>query len=408
MTDILIVGAGPAGSSFAKFAAEKGFSVIIIDSGDTSTLWNKPCGNGLVERAIENTGLRPPSGKELYIKTDFVKLSPPAYNFQIKLLGGIYVINRNEFGKRILGEATSAGARFLKKTTFTKVIIENGRVVGIKARHDRKMIELRARLVVDASGFSSRVKSQLPKDWAVSENPKVNWLCYRGIVNVQTMGDLNSVYMYLDSELSPKGYWWYFPQGKSQANIGLGVLPENSKDLVKNYEKLKSLLPITGIVHEAGAPIPMSRPPLSLVGPGILVLGDAAPTIDPVTGEGIGPSIEAAYLAASKLKNIQEAEWTFEALWSMNEYMRDVGSQMASMDVVKEVLWQVDKDRIQKILSLFKNRKSMLKIPFNPLALKILFKMRQIRRHYQKYPKTPDGLTKWTKKLEKLYSSLSF
>ncbi|MBR9680960.1 MAG: NAD(P)/FAD-dependent oxidoreductase, partial [Candidatus Altiarchaeota archaeon] len=362
MAEILIIGAGPAGSSMAKFAAEQGFDVSIVDAGTTSTLWSKPCGNGLVKRAVDITKIKPPSGKELYAETKFVRTYSPDMSFKTDIVAPVYLINRNEFGKRIMKDAVKAGANFIEKTTFTKPIIEGGHVRGATFTNGKKNLSIRANLVVDATGYLARLKSQLPKDWPVSENPAFRWLCYRGILEVKNVKDPNYLKIYLNQDISPKGYVWNFPHGKNQINFGLGVSYKYAKDLVNNYNKLKSKLAVKKVIHEAGAPIPMSRPPLSLVGPGVLVLGDAAPTIDPTTGEGIGPSIESAYFAASKLKEVAESGWTYEASWAMNDYMRKVGANLASKDVLRELVLQVDTKTLQKFLSISKNRLSLLKL----------------------------------------------
>ena len=408
MSDILIVGAGPAGSSFAKFASEKGFEVTIIDSGDFSTLWSKPCGNGLVARSIKTLGIKPPSGKELYNVAKTVKAYSPDYSFSVEFPEKTYLINRHEFGKRLMRDAIKAGAVFIENTTFLDVLIEKGRVVGIKAKNKGKTKVFRANLIVDATGASARIKSKLPKKWPVAEPTRHKAICFRGIVELKEVKDPTTLKVYTDQSMAPNSYWWNFPQGQNQINLGLGVLPEYKKDLVKNYRAILSRLPVKKIIHEAGAYIPVSRPPPSLVGPGVLVLGDAAPTIDSLTGEGMGTSMEASYLAASKLDEVAGAGWTYEASWAMNEYLRNVGATISSFDVPKEMLWQINAKKLQNLMSMFKDRLNWFRLPFSPTIIKTVYLMKKLQSHYKNYPNTPHGIDKWENKLQKIYSSLKF
>ncbi len=401
MHDIVIVGAGPAGSSFAKFSAEQGFSVAVIDTLRLEQVWSKPCGNGLVERQLSRTPLSRPRGDELYGVAKDVHVYSPDYSFRVKFREKTYLINRTEFGRRVLEEAMAAGAAFLEGTGFRKVIFRDGRVAGIVSSRG----ELRARLVVDASGSQARVKSQLPAEWPVAEKPPHVALCMRGIFRLDSVEEPETLKVYTDQSLAPRSYWWNFPHGGDMVNVGVGVMPGDYARLKELYRGIVARLPVRGAVQEGGAYLPVSRPPLSLVGPGVLVLGDAAPTVNPLTGEGMGPSILAAHLAAEQLPGFDS--WSHEELWAMNEYLRREGADAAAADVLKRLVWSVDAGELQGMMSLFRRKLNLLKLPFHSKLRRALLAARALRNHYRNYPTSP-GLDGWSAELRRLEASITF
>lgn len=417
--DILIAGAGPAGSSFAYFAAKQGFRVTVVDSGTMETLWSKPCGNAISKGNVP-LSLDRPKGDALKQEVDTMRLHFPRHNSYIDVKGaGGYIIDRNIFGRGVLSDAISEGAEFLEKTTVTGPIIEDGKVTGVTARVRGHNAKIHAKLVVDATGNIAAVKSKLPPEWPVSERPKHFMLAYRAIAEVKEIKEPTVNEFYMDRDMAPKSYWWFFPEGGNTANIGLGTPPDQQETLMKNFDRIMAKFEVKRIINKGGALIPVSRPPLSLVGPGILVLGDAAPTVDPMTGGGINHTIDAAEVTASKLKQVSE-DWSYESLWSMNEYLRKGGSHIAAMDMVKLYYWkhgfdeEFSIDELRTMVSVLSKGpvieriKNGLKALMNSKSREVGFKFLKVKRHFMKHPRKPDGIGKWAQELEQIYNSLSF
>jgi len=403
MHDIVVVGAGPAGASFAKFAADRGFDVVVIDVLEFSRLWSKPCGDALGEDDLKGIPLKPPRGREVRQKVKGAEVFAPDYSFSIKVGGRGYIIDRTAMGQRVVREAVKSGAEFLDRTAFRNVIIEDGEVRGIVATRDGKKQEFRSHLVVDCTGDVALVKSRLPREWPVSEPVVHKILCFRGLVRVEDVGDPHIIRIYTDQVLAPNAYWWFFPEGGNMANVGLGVLPRDRAVLRKNYEKIISRFSVESRIQEAGAYVPVQSPPKSLVGPGVLVLGDAAPTVNPLTGGGLASSFSAASVAASKLGEVAEGGWDLTALWAMNGYLREGGAELAAMDVLKRALWRMDDKKIKRVMEALSDGSGIFgafKTFIDPDLRGVVFMFREVKKHYREYPETPEGLKAWATKLE--------
>lgn len=408
MHDIVIVGAGPAGATFAKFAAEKGFDVAVLDLLDLSRLWSKPCGDAIGKESFRNFDISLPSGREVLQKVKGIEIHAPDYSSSIRIGGPGYMIDRTAMGQRILSKAMSHGAEFFERTAFKKVIIEGGKVCGIVAKKDGKVMEFRSNLVVECTGDTAVVKSKLPKQWPVAERTRHRMLCFRGKVAVREVENSGYLRLYLDQKLAPKSYWWFFPEGPGRANLGLGVLPQDRGALMKNYREILAKFPVTGVIEESGAYVPVQRPAKSLVGPGILALGDAAPTVNPLTGGGLDSTFLAASVAASKLENVAEGGWSYESAWAMNEVMRKGGDMLGVYDVLKTAFWDMDEDKIKAGMRFLKGGLSLARAIADPYFRRLGVLAVRVRNHYRRYPRRPEELDAWVAKLDALFMSLNF
>ncbi len=396
---IAVVGAGPAGSTFAYFAAKSGFEVKVFDIMPLSRAWSKPCGDAVGKDTFRKVPLPEPEGDEIKARIRRAHIYSPDYEFRLEIDGPGYIIDRVKYGREILEKAMDFGAEFVQKPVF-RPLIEGGRVMGIAHEGGKTGAEL----VVDASGFAGVIKSKLPESWAVSEPIRHAIIAFRGIVEVEEGGEEDAIKLFLDQKLAPKAYWWDFPEGDGIRNIGLGVLPGDKAKLMPNYRKILSRYKIRRVLEERGAFDPVQRPPLSLVGPGVLVLGDAAPTVDPLTGGGMGSSMEAAYLAARALEGAAEDGFSYQALWGLNAYLRAGGAVQARNDMLKFWLWRVGEEKIKEVLKMVEG-KNLFSVLLNPEMGKIALTAKRVQDHYRKYPASPEGLEEWVKKLETLYNS---
>jgi geranylgeranyl reductase family protein len=408
MHDIVVVGAGPAGVSFAKFAAKKGFDVAVLDLLDFSRLWSKPCGDAVDKEIFEKVDIASPSGDEVKQKVKGLDIYAPDYSFSVRLDGPGYMINRTAMGQRVMRKAVNYGAEFFERTAFKKVILENGKVCGVVAKKDGKVLEFRSNLVVECTGDAAVVKSQLPREWPVAERTRYKMLCLRGKVMVKEVENPEYLRIYTNRKLAPKSYWWFFPEGPNHANVGLGVLPEDRGVLMMNYKKILSKFPVSKVLEESGAYVPAQRPARSLVGPGVLVLGDAAPTVNPMSGGGLSSTFLAAQVAASKLDKVAEGGWSYEAAWAMNECMRKGGDMLGAFDVVKTAFWNADEELIKKGIKALESGSGFMGMLADPHLRKVSLLAVKVRNHYRRYPEKPEGLDRWSAKLDSLFNSLNF
>jgi len=291
-TDVLVVGAGPGGSIAAKFAAQNGMRTLLIEKRQEigspvrcaegiSTHWLSECGIEADPRWIstspEAARVFSPDGRCFMMRADRAGNEV-----------GI-VIERQLFDKALAADAGRAGAQILLKTSATDVIRDNGAVSGVVAKSFGDDIEIRARITIGADGFESQVGRWAGIHTGLKANDVVTTFQYL-LTNVDC--DPRYCDFYIGSCV-PGGYIWIFPKGRDTANVGLGVQLTKLKGKAEakgyldrwiasqpKYAKGKPLAMIAGAVS-TNKPLPKT------VTDGLMLVGDAARLIDPLTGGGI-------------------------------------------------------------------------------------------------------------------------
>ena len=290
-TDVLVIGAGPAGSMTAKWAAKSGARVLMIEKRQEI---GSPvrCGEGMSKSWLSEVGITP--GKWINLEVEGALIySPSEKVFEIneKHAGNEvgYVVERDGFDKALAIDAGNAGVDIQLKTAATGLIRENGRIVGARAKQFGEPIEIRASVVVGADGFESQVGrwGGIPTNLALRDMDSC--LQYR-MTGVDC--DVRYCDFYL-GEVAPGGYVWVFPKDHGLANVGIGV--QLSK--IHGMAEAKSYLDRWIAAHPAyakgkkidmvGGGVSISKPLNQTVTDGLMLVGDAARMIDPLTGGGI-------------------------------------------------------------------------------------------------------------------------
>jgi len=439
--DAIVVGAGTAGCLAAKTIAESGLKVCIVEKKKREQIGEKICGDALGEHHLKFLGLEKPSGGELEARIDGIKIYSPDENtvFTIADKDFVgYLLNRRLFGQWLLKKATDRGAVLEDNMNFRSPIIEKGAVTGITAKNMKtgQTMQLRSKVVVDASGFFGVVRHQLPAEMGIDrevENEDVE-ACYREIRQLKQETE-NTRYceIYLNQKVAPGGYVWIFPKGGARVNVGLGICmrgkyPSPKKQL---YDNTFTKPAFEGsLVLNAGAWFDPTRRPLdNMVADGVMLVGDAASLVNPIHGGGIGPSMLSGYFAGQTIvEALAKGEPTKEALWGHNKkYIETYGKKQASLDVFRMFLLSCsDKDlnygMNQKLmteddvlkagmgddfhLNITETAKRVFRgirrVGFlNKLRLTVTM-MRQVGAHYNTYPATSQNFETWRLQTVKL------
>jgi geranylgeranyl reductase family protein len=314
-TGVLVVGAGPAGSTVAHHLARRGLDVLMVDRATFPR--EKVCGDGLTPRAVGallDLGVDP--WGDGFHRVDVVRAHGPGglrVEFPWPRNGPFPPVGlsrtRRDLDHLLVRRAIEAGVRFLQATTVEKPLIEDGRVVGAALHgQDETTTQVRAAFVVAADGASSRfatlagVRRDPHAPMAVAARTYV-----RSAVRED---DAFETFLTLrhDGRFLP-GYGWIFPMGNGVLNVGAYLVrSERHPSPVSIREALQAFirgLPADWEVREedsigtvGSAPIPMGVNRTPLVLPGLLVVGDAAGMVNPFTGEGIGYAMESGAWAA--------------------------------------------------------------------------------------------------------------
>jgi digeranylgeranylglycerophospholipid reductase len=289
--DVLVIGAGPAGSMTAKWAAKRGANVLLIEKRQEI---GSPvrCGEGMSKEWLPEVGITP--GRWINLEVEGARIySPSEKVFEIneKDAGNEvgYVVERDGFDKQLAIDAANAGAEIRLKTAAVGLLREGGRVVGAKVKQFGETAEIRAPVTIAADGFESQVGrwAGIPTNLALRDMDTC--LQYR-MTNVDC--DVRYCDFFL-GKVAPGGYVWVFPKGEGLANVGIGVQVSQVKNLADaktyldrwiakhpGYAKGKT-------IDVVGGGVSISPPLKQTVGDGIMLVGDAARMIDPLTGGGI-------------------------------------------------------------------------------------------------------------------------
>lgn len=296
--DVVVIGAGPAGSMAALYAARHGASVLLLEKRQEI---GSPvrCAEGISAEALRRFFEPMPS----FIAST---ITGAAFYFQdgktFKLwksfrAGEGFILERRIFDRFLAEEAARAGAKVLVKTPAIGLLIDGGRIRGVKVKAAGVEKEVEAKAVIAADGVESEagrwagIDTTLPPKEAIS--------CAQFLLSGIEVDPSITLY-YLTPEFAPGGYAWVFPKGEGKANVGLGVQANLAREPVINYlvrfvESIPALSKGSPVALITGL-VPL-RPLETIVGPGIMLVGDAAGQVDPLTGGGIPFAMAAGALA---------------------------------------------------------------------------------------------------------------
>lgn len=310
--DVLVVGAGPAGSAAATVLARAGLDVVLVDQHAFPR--DKVCGDGLIpdaHRALATLGVLPEVMARARRARHVACVGPRGGRVDVP--GKVAVLPRRELDFIVCRNAVDAGARMVAPLRFTGTLEEGGAVVGARLQHEDRTHEIRCRWLVLASGAVPQALIAA----GVCERQTPSGVALRGHLKNDAMaGRLDALELVWHRELRP-GYGWIFPGPDGLFNIGVGIVDSHAESrngrLVKREGNLRELFdaftrlyaPARELVEGGAWVAPLKGAPLrcTLEGarftrPGLLVTGEAAGSTYSFTGEGIGKALETGMAAA--------------------------------------------------------------------------------------------------------------
>jgi geranylgeranyl reductase family protein len=436
--DVIVVGAGTGGSLAAKTVAKAGLKVCMVDRKASESIGDKVCGDAIGKHHFDNIGIAHPSGAELDQKIDGIKVYSPdmqtIFNVQGEGVHG-YLVNRLLFGQRLLKEAKAAGATLIDSTVVVEPLIENGYVTGVLTKDPQtgKTTEMRAKIVIDASGHSAVLRKKMPQEFGIENevNDEDVEVCYREIREVtQPIEDPGFCKIYLDLEMYPGGYCWIFPKSENTVNVGLGVAMvkgfPNPKDLYTEHVLSLPLFKGSKALTGGGGLVPTRRPISPMVANGLIIIGDAACQVNPIHGGGIGSSMMGGVKAAQvAIEAIAAGDVSKEKLWPYTGmFMEAYGAKQAGLDIFRIFLQRLsnkemnygmshhlitDEDLLKASMGedLKLNISDKTSRLFKGLGcLSLLVKlnttaklMKEVKALHRNYPSSVDGLAEWESKV---------
>ncbi|MBA2955737.1 geranylgeranyl reductase family protein [Nocardioides sp. MAH-18] len=326
-TDVLVVGAGPAGSAAAAWAARAGADVVLADAAVFPR--DKTCGDGLTPRAI---GELQRLGLEDWLRAHTVNQGLRAHGFGQTLLlpwpGGSLpgwgsAVARTELDDHLRTTAIKAGATAVDGHRAVDVRRDGDRVAAVVFKTDSGPVEIACRRLVVADGVRSPLGKVLGREW---HRDTVYGVAGRSYVASGMSDDpWISSHLELRSEDGAvlSGYGWIFPLGTGEVNLGVGTLATAKrpadiaiKPLMRHYaEQRREEFELSGDLRmPTSALLPMGGAVSNVAGPNWALIGDAAACVNPLNGEGIDYGLETGRLVAEVLAEHDDLSTVWPAL----------------------------------------------------------------------------------------------
>ncbi|MGC9443368.1 MAG: NAD(P)/FAD-dependent oxidoreductase [Candidatus Methanospirareceae archaeon] len=296
--DVVVVGAGPAGSVTARTAAENGLDVLLIERNAEIGVPVR-CAEGVSREIKRYVEIDP-----RWICTEVKGIStygPDGTAVSLSVDGSDvagYVLERRLFDKHLAQQAARAGADVRVKTQAYGLVHEKDTVTGVCVRTPDEERCIRADVVVGADGVESRVGR-----WAgIDTRLSLSDVCTCAEFLMSDI-DVNEHYLdtYFGRGIAPKGYLWIFPKGKRCANVGLGIGGDVSGEGHRASDYLRSFVnqrfPDGKVLAEIYGVVPLSGPVYETVANGVVLVGDAARHVQPITGGGILQAVQGGRIA---------------------------------------------------------------------------------------------------------------
>ena len=290
-TDVLVIGAGPAGSAAARHAALGGADVILIDKkSEIGT--PKRCAEGIYDHGLKWLGIEPDPQWAVQRINGGTIISPDKTRLTLDetiLPEKGYIVERKVFDKYMAMDAARAGAQIMVKTLAKSILKDDsdGSSIIVDCEQMGEIIEIKAKIVIAADGPESKVAKAFGINSTTKLQDMMAGVQYEMVgVNCERM-DLIELHL---GAFANGGYAWVFPKGEDIANVGIGI-PGNSKRSAIEYlnEFIESYPPLNDAkaveLNVGGDPIGGMID--QIYDDNLLVCGDAAGQVDPITGGGI-------------------------------------------------------------------------------------------------------------------------
>jgi len=365
--DVVVIGAGPAGSVSGRYAASKGASVLILERDREAGIPVR-CAEGVSHNGIES--FIEIDQKWIASKIDVAWLHAPGGEVATMHNNGTgYVLERRIFDTELCHLAVNAGAELLMKANATGLEFDGKKITGVKYRYQGKDKVVKCSIVIGADGVESRVGRWAGINTALALNDLDTCVQYT-VSGYKQDGD--ACHFYFGKDVAPGGYVWIFPKSKRVANIGIGISGDKAAGKgPKEYldEFMAREFPDLQVNYIVYGGVPTAWGLKKYIDNNIMLVGDAARQVNPITGGGIVQAMIAARYAGNVAADaVGKSDFSSSFLMRYHkEWYAKLGSAQKTMYAMKEKFMCMDDSRFDKLVNICQN------IPEGEFSLKRLF-----------------------------------
>ncbi len=349
--DVVVIGAGPAGSVAAATCARAGLSVLLAEKRQEI---------GSPVRCAEAVGVETISQ---FIPLDHQWIAAEIDAFSVSNPQGdtivlppeetTLVLERKLFDRELARLAAEAGAEVVVKARATGLIKNGHGVAGVRFMVQGRPREVAARIVIGADG----TESQSPRWAGLKSIPQLKDF-YSAAQYLLTNVEVNPriCQYHLGWSLAPGGYAWVFPKGHRQANVGLvmWVDPKETRTAIDYLNDfVAARFPRSSSLAQVVGGIPVTNVLPSMVADGYLCVGDAAHQSDPLTAGGIGPGMVGGSLAAQvAVEALQAGDCSagflkkYEQLWDAQ-----FGQTFRRLHRIRHAVLKVPEEKLSRLIA---------------------------------------------------------
>lgn len=345
--DVVVVGAGPAGSMAAKYAAKAGVRVLMIEEHETIGLPVQCAGlistrafegcelETLNKHAIRGAHIHAPSGRVLRVDGKRTMA---------------YVVDRSELDRAMALEALKSGVASLVKTRFSGLRREGTKLLVTAISHGEP-IEIQTSVLIGADGLQSTVGRLAGLDRVQSVLTCAQAEVYTDIVNP------DFVELYVGQDVAPSFFAWAIPTQWGTVRIGL-CSSERSMELLNSLIGRISPRSAASLVRFSAGAIPIG-PPACTVTDGILIVGDAAGQVKPTSGGGIYPGTLCAKIAGTVAgQAVTQGDTSKSALKEYDRQWRsEVGRELVTGLRIRDGLNKLSDDELDYVIEALDDEK---------------------------------------------------
>ncbi|MFH0859871.1 MAG: NAD(P)/FAD-dependent oxidoreductase [Candidatus Altiarchaeota archaeon] len=357
--DVVVVGAGPAGSIAALNLANAGVDVLVLEKRQEIGA-PKRCAEGINITGLTAVGLTPDPRWAVNRINGAVLYTPAGKSFDISLKEHEgYILERKMFEKHLAAEAIKAGAKYMVKTRAESVIRDGNRITGIRASKMGNPVEISCRLIIGADGVDSKIGKSAGLNTLNKLNDYHSGVQYE-MANVKIKE--NAIHIFFGQNIAPKGYAWIFPKGNTVANVGLGILGSQLKGNESPLTYLDRFIDCRPEFFKDASPIeintggiPVSSGSGTFVGDSIMLVGDAAQQVNPIHGGGIAIAMKAAQIAAGvAAEALKDDDLSRDRLFEYEKIWRETeGVKLKKLYKLRGYVEKLDDQDIEMMSTIF-------------------------------------------------------